>query len=70
MLGERHYSVKEIAEMLNLSDETITRVFAAEEGVLVIGAAKSAAQKRRAKVTLRIPESVLNRVYNRMARVA
>jgi AraC-like DNA-binding protein len=68
MIGERHYCVKEVAEMLNLSIDTVQRMFAAEEGVLVISSARSGARRRRGKVTLRIPESVLQRVYSRLER--
>jgi hypothetical protein len=55
--------VKEIAAMWNLSHDAVTRLFRDEEGVF-----KSCRPKqkgRRKRITLRIPESVMIRVYDR-----
>jgi len=65
--GERHYSIKEIAEMWSLSPDAIRRLFNDESGVLVIGGSKSRYTRRYR--TLRIPQSVLERVHRRMYRV-
>jgi hypothetical protein len=62
---ERHYSVQEIGEAWNLSGCTITRIFQNEPGVLKIRRA-SASRGRRIHTTLRIPESVVQRVHRRM----
>lgn len=56
--GERHYSVTEVAVLWNLSRDSVRRIFRREPGVLVIG---------DRYVTLRIPESVLQRVHRRLA---
>jgi hypothetical protein len=66
--SERHYTVAEIAEMWNLSAETVRRLFGNEPGVLVIGDDDPDSGTRRYR-TLRIPESVLTRVHRRMTRV-
>jgi len=55
--GERHYSVSEVAALWSLSRDSVRRIFRREPGVLVIG---------DRYVTLRIPESVLERVHRRL----
>ena len=62
---ERHYSVAEIAELWNLSPNAVRRLFQEEPGVLAIGEPRPKFGRRRGKVTLRIPQSVLERVYRR-----
>jgi hypothetical protein len=64
---ERHYTVAEIAVLWNLSQDAVRRIFESEPGVLVIGGERSS-QTRRYR-TLRIPESVLQRVHRRLANV-
>jgi hypothetical protein len=63
---ERHYSVKELAEMWGLSSAAIRRLFGNEPGVLRFGKEKKGHQ--RDYVTLRIPASVVERVYRRCTR--
>jgi len=60
----RVYTVKEIAEMLKLSDDRVRELFQRETGVLAIGRNPSA--QRRGYVTLRIPQDVFERVYRRL----
>jgi hypothetical protein len=57
--------VREIAEMWRLSDDLVRKVFEGEPGVIAIGEARSSGRKRR-YVTLRIPESVMERVHRRL----
>jgi hypothetical protein len=64
---ERHYSVAEVAAMWNLSQDTVRNIFQSESGVLVWG--ERASKGRRGYTTLRIPESVLERVHRRLANV-
>lgn len=66
-LSGRYYSVKEIADLLNLSQDYVRKLFQNEPGVLVLGD-QSSKYKRR-YTTLRIPESVLRRVVRRMSNV-
>ncbi len=65
--NERHYTVDEIAEMWRLSRDSIRRMFLSEDGVLKI--CRSGNRFKRTCVTMRIPESVLNRVYRRRCAV-
>jgi hypothetical protein len=65
---EHHFTAKEVAEAWNLSQDTIYRLFANEPGVLILATEKK--KYRRTRRTLRIPESVKNRVYRRLQNVA
>jgi hypothetical protein len=58
---ERHFSVAEVAALWKLSDDAVRDIFRNENGVLAIGTA--GARGKRRYVTLRIPQSVLERVY-------
>ena len=64
----RHYSPAEIAELWSLSVDSVRKMFENEPGVLVIG---NTAPKRgkRSYTTLRIPETVLERVHKRLRKV-
>jgi hypothetical protein len=59
VLSLRYYSAREIAELLNLSQDSVRKLFQDEPGVLVLGD-QSSKYKRR-YTTLRIPDSVLRR---------
>lgn len=63
---ERHYSVAEVAEMWQLSPNAIRKLFQNEPGVLALGEPRPKFGRQRGKVTLRIPQSVLERVYRRL----
>lgn len=63
-LVERHYAVAEIAAIWNLSTDKIRDLFEDEAGVLVIGRRNP---RKRRYVTLRIPESVVERVRQRLS---
>lgn len=54
-MTERHYTLNELATMWNLSYEKVRRLFAGERGTVPFGD------------TYRIPESVVRRVYTRLA---
>ena len=58
--AERHYTVAEIAELWNLSTDAVRRLFSHEPGVLSLGRTPSVSRRRYK--TLRIPQSVLDRV--------
>jgi hypothetical protein len=59
---ERHYSPTELGEQWNLSVDTVRRMFEQEPGVLVFeNPVRSSSRRFR---TLRIPESVAERVYS------
>ncbi len=63
--AERHYAVAEIAELWNLSPDKVRELFQNEPGVLVIG--ERSPRRKRRYVTLRIPQSVLERVHSRLS---
>jgi hypothetical protein len=62
---ERHYSVDELTEIWDLSDDFVRRLFLNEPGVVVFFKQRPG---RRVYRTLRIPESVVQRVHRRMTR--
>jgi hypothetical protein len=64
---ERHYSPEELSQIWNLSADTVRRLFEREPGVLVIERSRSRARRYR---TLRIPESVAQRVHRRLSNPA
>jgi hypothetical protein len=63
--SERHYTVDEVAELWSLSRDSVRRIFLSEAGVFKIS--RPGNRYKRSCVTMRIPESVLNRVYRRMS---
>jgi hypothetical protein len=69
MFDERHYSVAEIASMWNLSKDAVRRIFESEPGVLVLGDTSPRRRKRPYR-TLRIPQSVVERVHSRCSLVS
>jgi len=60
---ERHYSVDEVAELWGMSDDFVRRLFLEEPGVVVFFKHRPG---RRTYRTLRIPESVAQRVHRQM----
>jgi hypothetical protein len=62
---ERHFSPQEIAAQWGLSDDSVRRLFQNEPGVLRIGEAKP--RHKRRYLTLRIPQSVMERVHRRLS---
>ena len=60
---EQHFTIAELAAMWNLSQDVIRRLFEKEPGVMIIETTKR--YKRRYR-TLRIPESVVQRVHRKM----
>lgn len=66
--GERFLTVAEVAAMWGLSSVSVRRIFLQEPGVLVIGRREEQSRARkRVYRTLRIPESVVARVRQRLA---
>lgn len=61
---EKHYTIAEVAELWNLSWSTVRRMLEKETGIVVWGNAGD--NKRKRYQTVRIPESVLQRIHNRM----
>jgi hypothetical protein len=65
---ERHYSVNEIAKLWGLSPDAARRIFRNEPGVVEIRNNKGARKRRYG--TLRIPESVVERVHRKISLVS
>lgn len=63
---ERHFSVEELAQIWNMSEDFVRRLFLHELGVVVFYRQQPG---RRVYRTLRIPESVALRVHRRMRKV-
>ncbi len=61
---ERHLTVVEVAEIWRLHRSTIERIFYDEPGVLKIERPET--RRKRRYVTMRIPESVVARVHERL----
>jgi hypothetical protein len=64
-VAEKHYTPQELAEAWGVSAESVRQIFREEPGVLKIG--KTGAKYKRGYVTLRIPESVAERVHTRLS---
>jgi AraC-like DNA-binding protein len=64
VFNQHHYTVEDVATMLNMSRDSVTRLFREEDGVVKI--TRPGNRYKRTYTTIRIPESVLNRVYARM----
>lgn len=63
---ELHFTVQEIGSLWKLSRRTIIRMFQDEPGVLVRGKGESRYKKKY--ITMRVPESVMNRVHQKNLR--
>jgi hypothetical protein len=61
---ERHYAVGEVAELWNLCPDVVRKLFEREPGVLVLG--DHGSRSKRRYTTLRIPQSVVERVHRRL----
>ena len=64
LCNQRHYSVAELANLWNLSEKTIRRMFENEPGVLLWASREK--RFKRAYTTLRIPETVMLRVHRKL----
>jgi hypothetical protein len=65
---EKHYSIAEIANLWGLSERTTRRILDREPGILAWG--QPGDGKRRRRLTVRVPESVLLRIHGRLCRPA
>lgn len=67
---EKHYSVKQLADMWGVSEATIRRIFRDMPGVLKISAPRLLARDRKNSppVRLSIPESLVLRAHEQWSR--
>ena len=63
---ERHYTVREVAELWGISQDLVRDVFRQEPGVLRIERPET--RKKRGYATIRIPQSVMERVHLRLTK--
>ena len=61
---EKHYTVAEVAGLWSLSEDTIRKLFRDDPAVLKIGLGEKL--HKRGYVVLRIPESVVLRIHERL----
>ena len=66
--SEKHFSIKEIAELWRLSRGAVRTLFHKRSDVLRIGHGET--RYKRGYITLRIPESVVQRVYDELKRAS
>lgn len=59
---ERHYTIREIADMWNISYQTARRMFQDQPGVLAFSMRRMCGQGKP-HVTLRVPASVLEKFH-------
>ena len=63
---EKHYTLKELAELWGFSENTIRKIFQDQPGVLKLGSATG--RGRRGYVSLRIPHTLAMRVHHDLSR--
>lgn len=63
---EKHYTVKDIGKMWHLSETVVRKLFRDEPGVIRIDAPER--RFKRGYCSLRIPESIAERVHARLGR--
>lgn len=61
---EKHFTVQQVVDLWGYSTSMIRKMFSNEDGVLRVGHAET--RFRRKRFHLRIPESVLMRVHQKM----
>ena len=64
LANEKHYSIIEISKLWALSQKTVRKIFENEPGVIQWGA--EATLHKRGYRTLRVPETVLQRVHRKL----
>jgi hypothetical protein len=66
LVKDNHWSVAQVAEQWGISTDLVRDIFKDEDGVLIVE--RPGTRTKRSYSTMRIPESVLERVYNQMSR--
>lgn len=65
---EKHYTVAEISNLWQLSEDTIRKIFRDQPGVLKLASPER--RFRRGYCVLRIPESILQKVHESLRKRA
>jgi len=66
---ERHYTIPELAGLWHLNKQTVRKIFHNEPGVLRLAHEENVRARRRSYLSMRIPESVVQRVHERLRKV-
>jgi hypothetical protein len=68
LAGQKHYTPGELGELWHLAPSKIRELFTEEPGVIRIGepSRRERRQLKRSYFTLRIPESVVERIHARL----
>jgi hypothetical protein len=69
-LYERLFTVKELAEKLKLSPDTIRRMFRDEPGTIILPSTVGKRRGKRPFTTLRVPGPVVERVLLRLTQIS
>lgn len=64
LASEKHYSIIEISKLWALSQKTVRKIFENEPGVILWGSEET--RHKRGYRTLRVPETVLQRVHRKL----
>jgi hypothetical protein len=64
LANEKHYSIIEISKLWALSQKTVRKIFENEPGVIQWGAEETL--HKRGYRTLRVPETVLQRMHRKL----
>jgi hypothetical protein len=65
---EKHYSVIEISKLWKLCPDTVRALFRGVPGLIRVDRPKT--RKKRAYLSMRIPESVMQRVHLNLTKIA
>ena len=70
MMTEKHYTPQELADLWHFDQSKIRRMFMNENGVVRLGEPSRRVGRtlKRKYLTMRIPESVAERVYARLTK--
>lgn len=61
---EQHFTVRDIAKLWKLSQQTVRRIFGDEPGVLIIERPET--RNKRGYRTMSIPGSIVQRIHSRL----
>ena len=65
---DRHFTVAEVSALWQLSPDTVRKIFRNQPGVLKLGSPEKG--RKRGYISLRIPESVLQKVHAELRKAA
>lgn len=63
---DKHYTPSEVGKLWGVSVDLVRDIFKDEDGVLIVD--RPGTRTKRSYSTMRIPESILERVYNQLSK--